>query len=186
MNSLTLESSFYGFLNEDRKTVEFCTQFYERIGQHLAGGLREFVRLMEGKWVAKCKRIVENRRKQKLIQKSKYKQKILIPLSTNREQEIAKKQLQTECSKKEFKKLEELEARRNSIKATETVEGVTTSSEPEDKKVIRLEDCYSNPQAFDIPQPKHHNLEELYEILREEIIKREVENEDVDDSLSDS
>jgi hypothetical protein len=74
-NSLTLESSFYAFFSKDRKTIEFSSRFYERMGEHLAGGLAEYTQLLDEERILKCKRIVENRKRKRCIQKAKTKTK---------------------------------------------------------------------------------------------------------------
>ena len=39
VNSFTIEASFYGFIDEDRKSIEFSTQLYETMGKHSANSL---------------------------------------------------------------------------------------------------------------------------------------------------
>ena len=75
-NSLTLESSFYAFFNEDRKEIEFSSRFYEKMGEHLGGGLVEYTQLLDEERIQKCKRIVENRKRRRCIQKAKGRTKV--------------------------------------------------------------------------------------------------------------
>ena len=71
MNSLTLESSFYGFLSEDRKIIEYCSKLYEKLGEHLGEALLEYLRLLDEEIILKLKRVIENRRRKRVIMKRK-------------------------------------------------------------------------------------------------------------------
>jgi len=158
MNSFTLESSFYGFLDAERKTIEFSSQFYERMGEHLAGALREYTRLVEGECIMKCVRAIENKKKYKLIHKNK-------PKLKNKEQEAGKKTV---------KKIEEIG--RHPLRIGKTVDEAVNELE---RKC--LEDYYLNPKAFDIPLLKRYCIEDLCES-----IKKEIGNEDQGDSSNSS
>lgn len=47
MNSFTIEASFFGFLNEERKMVEFTSSSYELMGRHICETLLEYRELLE-------------------------------------------------------------------------------------------------------------------------------------------
>ncbi len=47
MNSFTLEASFYGYIDSERKTVEFRRDFYELMGRHLADTLLEYTQMLD-------------------------------------------------------------------------------------------------------------------------------------------
>ena len=52
-----------------------------------------------------------------------------------------------------------------------------------DKKIIKLEDCYQNPDAFtDMPEPKPHKMKDLFKIIKEESKKEDIEYTDSDSS----
>eukprot|EP00826_Nyctotherus_ovalis_P011519 TRINITY_DN12994_c0_g4_i1.p1 TRINITY_DN12994_c0_g4~~TRINITY_DN12994_c0_g4_i1.p1 ORF type:complete len:492 (+),score=122.37 TRINITY_DN12994_c0_g4_i1:1207-2682(+) len=160
MNSLTLESSFYAFFSEDRKTIEFCPRFYERMGEHLAGALMEYTRLLDEERVTKCRRVVENRRRRRCAQKAKSKPKL-------REQESPKKSVLAECR-------EQIEELNVALKKEENPnEG--------DKEVVRFEECYGHLNEFtEIRERKKHRMEDLCES-----IKQDIQNEDMDECDSD-
>jgi len=71
VNSLTLESSFYGFLNEERKVFEFCSKFYEKMGEHLMRALYQYERLATEEKLIKLKILIKNKRKKRVLQRTK-------------------------------------------------------------------------------------------------------------------
>eukprot|EP00826_Nyctotherus_ovalis_P063393 TRINITY_DN9295_c0_g1_i9.p1 TRINITY_DN9295_c0_g1~~TRINITY_DN9295_c0_g1_i9.p1 ORF type:complete len:361 (+),score=63.90 TRINITY_DN9295_c0_g1_i9:584-1666(+) len=66
VNSLTLESSFYSFLDQENKAFEFSSKFYEKMGEHLVRALVQYERLMIEERLIKLKRQVKNQKKEKV------------------------------------------------------------------------------------------------------------------------
>jgi hypothetical protein len=133
MNSLTVESSFYGFLNEERKTVEYCIAFYESIGKCLVYSITEYLHLLDEEMVTKMKRQFENKKKKKVLSKHKLRVK-------NKEQEMLKRGIQVEEVKKDVNmKLIESPKLAPNNKEEEMAQN---PNEPTERKIIRLEDCY--------------------------------------------
>lgn len=63
MNCFTLEASFFGYLNEERETIEFSTQHLENMGEHLANSLYEYLLILEEEERLKRIKLIENKKK---------------------------------------------------------------------------------------------------------------------------
>eukprot|EP01022_Parablepharisma_sp_SALTPOND_P016608 TRINITY_DN2476_c0_g1_i1.p2 TRINITY_DN2476_c0_g1~~TRINITY_DN2476_c0_g1_i1.p2 ORF type:complete len:489 (-),score=56.62 TRINITY_DN2476_c0_g1_i1:4618-6084(-) len=186
MNSLTLEASFYGFLNAERKTIEFCSEFYERMGQHLGYAVLEYIHLLEEEKVLRLRRLFENKRRKKIIARNKGKHYKV------KEVEISRKGW--EGFRKESKKMEDqVEAGEGNnrprmiINETDDEDVVQNPNEPGDRKIIRLEDCYQHPELYtDVPERKVHKMRDICKIIKEDIKREEIEDYGSDSSSSSS
>jgi len=47
MNCFTFESSFHGYITEDRETKEFTTDSYEQMGEYLTNSILEYLYILE-------------------------------------------------------------------------------------------------------------------------------------------
>lgn len=171
MNCLTLENSFYGFIDGERKTIEYCSVLYEGVGQCLCYGLSEYLRLMDEERVLKSKRLYENRRKKKNC--TRYKAKVKSKDSLNQDRQLQ------EFSKKD-KKVE------NEYLSTKTKAREEFQDELIGKKVIRLEDIYEDPEMFINKRTKAPKIKDLINSIREDIKKEELEGTESDSSSSSS
>ena len=143
-NSLTLESSFYGFLNEERKIIEFCSMFYMKVGVHLANTIIEYIQLLEEEILLKLRRIFVNKIKKRIYAKAKIEPKMKV-------NDIGKQTIVYNTIKKDSKNIDTniIDNKNDDVKATE--------AEPvkEEVDIIRLEDCYDDSEKFiDIPKNK--------------------------------
>jgi len=175
MNSLTLENSFYGFLNEERKTVEYCVAFYESIGKCLVYVIIEYLHLLDEEMVTRMKRQFENKKKKKVLSKHKLKVK-------NKYQEILKKGMQTEDVKKDVH-VKLIESPKVTLNKEE--EMAQNPNEPTERKVIRLEECYQNSDIFlNTTKDKPRKMIDIFNYIKESA-KDELEDPDSDSNSSE-
>jgi len=79
MNSFTIESSFYGFINEERKTVEFDNEMYEVVGGQIGKTLWDYYNLTETEEANKIQKalIRKNKKQNKIVNKLDLNKKII-------------------------------------------------------------------------------------------------------------
>ena len=65
MNCLTLEASCYGFINSERKTIEFCKSYYEQMGNAVAHAIVDYVNLLEEENISRWRRHLEEEKKER-------------------------------------------------------------------------------------------------------------------------
>lgn len=190
-NSLTLESSFYGFLNEERKTIEFSRLFYERMGMHLALSILDYVKLLEEEKLRLLKRLYEKERRQKIIGKKKKKKKV----KDVDFMESPKKVVLLEAKKmNNSKKSEESSP---SISPPPMILSEPPEEEKQDieqnnpndstaRKVIRLEETSEHPELFADNKPtKIYKMNDLFNSIKEDIKREQLEDaEEGSDSSS--
>jgi len=148
VNSLTLENSFYGFINEERKTIEYCKEYYESMGECMCYGVLDYVYLSDEECVLKAKKLFENKRKRK---KLKVKAK-------------SKNYSKVEYVKKGRKKVEydHADIRIESINKNENIQ-----DELNEEKIIRLEDGYQPSRLF-VEKKKIYRMKDLVKSIKEE------------------
>eukprot|EP00826_Nyctotherus_ovalis_P044297 TRINITY_DN4774_c0_g6_i1.p1 TRINITY_DN4774_c0_g6~~TRINITY_DN4774_c0_g6_i1.p1 ORF type:complete len:442 (-),score=58.16 TRINITY_DN4774_c0_g6_i1:249-1574(-) len=56
VNSFTIEASFHGFIDEERKTIELSTELYEMAGKHIAETLLDYTRLTTKEHIGRLRR----------------------------------------------------------------------------------------------------------------------------------
>lgn len=166
MNSLTLESSFYAYLDEERKTIEFSHSFYEKMGVHFASSVLDYLHLLEEERLHQMTRIYEKERRKRVLIKKRRKKKVKEQEITIQKKQTPKKNIYN--SKSPSKKKQSLE---------ENSEG----------KIIRQEDCYENPDLIkDERKVKSHNIADLFNSIKEDIKREENENGEIDSDSSSS
>ena len=76
MNCFTFEASFHGYLNEERVTEEFTPETYEKMGEHLAMALYEYLLILEEEdRERKIKELNKKKKKQRMKQERQQKKK---------------------------------------------------------------------------------------------------------------
>ncbi len=181
MNSLTLESSFYGFIDRARKTVEFCASFYESMGEHFARSCAEYTRLLEGEVVRRLRRKLEKRRRQQQLIRAKLRRKIrLDSASASTSTDGPQPQAILHAIRGE-------DAVAPVARQEETA-GPQNPNDPTEKKIVRLEECFGNPEiCYDVPKQPEHNMADLCEIIKEDMEKEQQQaSEDRKDEDSES
>ena len=53
INSFTIEASFHGFIDEERRTIEFTTELYELAGKQISHALLDYLRITSKKCIEK-------------------------------------------------------------------------------------------------------------------------------------
>ena len=76
MNSFTIEASFYGFLNEERKLIEFDINSHELMGKYICQTLLEYIEILKEEKLNKLKHPSKNTRKQYNETKKQVKKKL--------------------------------------------------------------------------------------------------------------
>jgi len=190
VNSLTLEASFYGFINNERKTIEMSVEFYEKMGSDLGNAILEHIHLLEEERVMRIRRIFENNRRRKIIAKGKTKHKYqkespdMILSKKSQLSPIGHLDIPKKTAKKlllgEFDLLGEQNLNDEDIQ-------VQNPNEPGEKKIIRLEECYQNPEAFtEVNERKVHKIKDIFKSIKEDIKREELEESPSDGSSSES
>eukprot|EP00826_Nyctotherus_ovalis_P039360 TRINITY_DN3783_c0_g2_i3.p1 TRINITY_DN3783_c0_g2~~TRINITY_DN3783_c0_g2_i3.p1 ORF type:complete len:826 (-),score=182.08 TRINITY_DN3783_c0_g2_i3:157-2634(-) len=77
MNSFTIEASFYAFINEERKSVEFSHNMYVRMGEYIALAILDYDNLVQMEEASRVqRRFMRLQRKRKVPSKKQVKQEI--------------------------------------------------------------------------------------------------------------
>eukprot|EP01022_Parablepharisma_sp_SALTPOND_P012542 TRINITY_DN1617_c0_g1_i1.p1 TRINITY_DN1617_c0_g1~~TRINITY_DN1617_c0_g1_i1.p1 ORF type:complete len:972 (+),score=111.72 TRINITY_DN1617_c0_g1_i1:10640-13555(+) len=162
MNSFTIEASFYGFINEDRKTVEFGQQFYEVMGKYIAESLSDYADMLEEERINRLQRVYLKRYKK-------------------RKKQHGSKKLSEKYQPKDLKPEPPLKL--EPVKKKEPSEEVTKKPH---HKVIRVEDSYKNPDLFKQKAKKNLKLNDIYESIQEDIEREKESDQDSGSNDSDS
>ncbi len=177
MNSLTVEASFYGFLNADRRTIEFCCEFYERMGCHLGRSFLEYVHLLEEEKLQRVRRQFENRKRRETIAKGKSRHK--------KDSDVGAKKSADSTGKKELPRepAKMLEEEGPSLQPQQA----QNPNEPGERRIIRLEECYQHPELFsDEGELKSHKLCDICQSIKEDIKREDLDAEDAGSDSSSS
>ncbi len=161
MNSLTLEASFYGYIDADRKTVEFRQDYYEAMGEHIGGALLEYTRSLGEEKQLRLQRLSLKRgHKRSKGENRRAEQQEIVVVRRPSEGDAG------ECAKVQNR----------------TCPAEKTVKPPEPERVVRVEDAsYKQPEMLGArPQ-----LKEIYASIQEDLDKEACTPPSIDSS-SDS
>jgi len=174
MNSFTIEASFYGFIDDERKTVEFSQAFYEMMGKYINDALFDYYNLLEEERISRLHRVcLKKFKKQK---KHIILAKKLSAINQN-DKPTEKEKSNSPVKSRESIKPEQKRHAENSGDANGTLIHL---------KTIRVEDSYKNPEMYNKKVRANPKLAEIYESIQEDIEKDEEENKENGFSSSDS
>lgn len=191
MNSLTLESSFYGFINSERRTIEFCRAFYERMGQNCVQACAEYTRLLEEEYLHRLHRLLEKKKRRMLMIKARRRKKFKCVEVTLSRAKTANPSIQRRAGDAPAK----TPTPAPPVSTFAAAVAVTAAppqepqnpNDPTERKVIRLEECFDNPGLYsDCPPPRtRRNLADICEMIKEDI-KKEAADDNAPEEPSES